>query len=162
MNNQKFINKETWDIVDELDDYIPVDSKIAKTIGILNKKGYVTKSSCAGHHDIRFIDIDEADISLLEEFKRDSKVIIRDVHDDDFDYWMEIPGSVIYIVFADNYKLPSIPEGFVLDGDTLKHNVEYYNNDIRRSIPLINEEINKYNKILESWASSLPNIRKDD
>ena len=113
MNNQKFINKETWDIVDELDDYIPVDSKIAKTIGILNKKGYVTKSSCAGHHDIRFIDIDEADISLLEEFKRDSKVIIRDVHDDDFDYWMEIPGSVIYIVFADNYKLPSIPEGFV-------------------------------------------------
>ena len=156
MNDLKYINTNSWEICDNPKNYIPVDSKIAKIICVLNKKGYITKSSCEGHHDIRFVDIDDADIAYLDEFKSDSRTIIKEIRDDSFDYWTEL--------FNDSYKFASLPEGFKLeDGNCLRHNIEYYDNNLkRRAIPLINEEIKKYNKILYEWASNLPNIRKDD
>ena len=162
MDLLKYINKNSWEIEDEPEGYIPVDSKIAKTIMILNKKGYITKSSCAGHHDIRFVDMDEADILYLEKFKSDPRTIIKSVRDDEFDYWEEVAGSAIYIVFADAYEFLNIPEGFEYADNTLKYNIDYYNDLERKSIPQINEEINKYNKILESWAKNLPVKGKDD
>ncbi len=164
MNNTKYIDTNSWKICDTPSGFIPVDKGIAKTICLLNKKGYITKSSCEGHHKISFVDVDEVDIAYLDEFESDSRAIIKEIRDDSFDYWTEITGTSIYILFMDNYKFASIPEGFKLeDGNVLRHNIEYYDNNLkRRAIPLINEEIKKYNKILYEWADSLPNIRKDD
>ena len=75
----------------------------------------------------------------------------------------EVFGTSVYVVFADDYELPNIPEGFKFEDNTLKHNIEYYDSNLKRKeISLIKEEIRKYNKILYEWASNLPNIRKDD
>ena len=164
MDNTKYIDTNSWEIYDTPGIFIPVDKGIAKTICTLNKKGYNTKSSCEGHHDIRFVDMDDVDIAYLDEFKNDPRAIIKEIRDDSFDYWTEVYGTSIYILFNDSYKFASLPEGFKLeDGNCLRHNIEYYDNNLkRRAIPLINEEIKKYNKILYEWASNLPNIRKDD
>lgn len=164
MDNTKYIDTNSWKICDTPVNFIPVDKGIAKTICTLNKKGYITKSSCEGHHDIRFVDMDDVDIAYLDEFKSDPRAIIKEIRDDSFDYWTEVYGTSIYILFNDTYKFASLPEGFKLeDGNCLRHNIEYYDDNLkRRTIPLINEEIKKHNKILEIWASKLPNIRKDD
>ena len=63
MNNTKYIDTNSWEICDTPGNFIPVDKGIAKTICTLNKKGYNTKSSCEGHHDIRFVDMDDVDIA---------------------------------------------------------------------------------------------------
>ena len=44
--NHKYINKETFEIVDNV---FEVDEDISQTISILNKKGYYTKYCCSGH-----------------------------------------------------------------------------------------------------------------
>ena len=164
MDNTKYIDTDTWEICDNPKNYITVDRGIAKTICVLNKKGYITKSSCEGHHNIRFVDVDEVDITYLDEFKNDPRAIIKETRDDSFDYWTEVCGTSIYVVFKDKYEFASIPEGFKLeDGNCLRHNIEYYDKNLkRRNIPSINEEIKKYNKLLYEWASKLPNVRKDD
>lgn len=164
MDNTRYINKDTWEVCDKPLGFIPVDKGIAKTIVLLNQKGYITTSSCEGHHDIRFVNNDEVDIAYLEEFKGDARAIIKRVSKETFDYWAEILGTSIYVVFAENYEWDSIPEGFVSDGDTLRHSIDYYVDKKRREISSINEEIKKYNKILYEWADKLPSInkRKDD
>ena len=164
MDNTRYIDVSSWEICDSPDGFIPVDKGIAQTICALNKKGYITSSSCEGHHDIKFVDIDEVDIAYLDEFKDDPRAIIKNINDDTFDYWVEVFGTSVYVVFADDYELPNIPEGFKFEDNTLKHNIEYYDSNLKRKeISLIKEEIRKYNKILYEWASNLPdNKRKDD
>lgn len=166
MDNTKYINVNTWEIEDEPKGFIPVDKGIANTIAMLNRKGYITKASCGGHHKISYIDIDDVDIAYLDEFKDDPRAIIREIRDDAFDYWAEIYGTSIYILFADSYNFSNLPEGFKLEEDNcLRHNIEYYDELLkRRDISLINGEIREYNKILNRWASNLPDIneRKDD
>ena len=79
-------------------------------------------------------------------------------------------GQTIVISHASGYKSvyrnlqTNIPEGFKFEDNTLKHNIEYYDSNLKRKeISLIKEEIRKYNKILYEWASNLPdNKRKDD
>ena len=108
MDNTKYIDTDTWEICDNPKNYIPVDRGIAKTICVLNKKGYITKSSCEGHHNIRFVDVDEVDITYLDEFKNDPRAIIKETRDDSFDYWTEVCGTSIYVVFKDKYELSGI------------------------------------------------------
>ena len=47
-----FINKKTFEIKDELEEYIYCDFEISKIISELNKKGFKTLYSCAGHNEI--------------------------------------------------------------------------------------------------------------
>lgn len=124
MDNMRYIDVSSWEICDSPDGFIPVDKGIAKTICVLNKKGYITKSSCEGHHDIKFVDIDEVDIAYLDEFKDDPRAIIKNINDDTFDYWAEVFGTSVYVVFADDYELPNIPKGFKFEDNTLRHNIE--------------------------------------
>ena len=162
MNNSVYIDLNSWEICANPKGFIPVDVDIAKTILLLNKKGYITKSSCAGHHDIKFIDMDGADIANLAELEKDPEIIVKEIRDTEFDYWKEIGGSVIYVVFNDCYDFPNIPDGFTLeDGNYLSHKVNFYDHAKKRiAIPLINKEIKKYNKILYEWANNLPNIKE--
>ncbi len=47
-----FINKKTFEITDELEDYIYCDYELRYIIRELNRKGYKTSFSCAGHNQV--------------------------------------------------------------------------------------------------------------
>ena len=49
MCNDKIINLETYEIIDDNSKFIIVDSLIADTIVLLNKLGYKTTYCCSGH-----------------------------------------------------------------------------------------------------------------
>lgn len=49
-----FINKNTFEVKDELDEYIYSDYEIRNVIACLNRKGYKTSYSYAGHNEVAF------------------------------------------------------------------------------------------------------------
>ena len=44
------INLDNFEVTNEVDKFIVCDTDIAETIALLNKKGYTTNYSCAGHN----------------------------------------------------------------------------------------------------------------
>lgn len=46
----KYINTENFEVI-ENPTFFEVDEEIAEAVCILNKKGYKTQYSCAGHND---------------------------------------------------------------------------------------------------------------
>lgn len=69
-----FINKNSFEIKDELDEYIYCDYEIRNVIATLNKKGYKTNYSCAGHNELGLMwPLHKENIDKLEEYLRKSK-----------------------------------------------------------------------------------------
>ena len=155
MNNNKIINLETCEVIDD-SKYIIVDELIADTIAILNKLGYKTKYSCSGHCELPkkelFIN---CDINFMNKINKND---ITEIREDSFDYWHEWTYTGIYILFEEKYEFKSLPEGFILEGNDISHQIDFYENQKRRKIGDIQKEIEKYNKILYDWASNLPNV----
>lgn len=68
------INKNSFEIKDELDEYIYCDYEIRNVIATLNKKGYKTNYSCAGHNELGLMwPLHKENIDKLEEYLRKSK-----------------------------------------------------------------------------------------
>lgn len=69
-----FINKNSFEIKNELDEYIYCDYEIRNVIATLNKKGYKTNYSCAGHNELGLMwPLHKENIDKLEEYLRKSK-----------------------------------------------------------------------------------------
>ena len=155
MNNNKIINLETCEVIDD-SKYIIVDELIANTIAILNKLGYKTKYSCSGHCTLPKKELFvNCNINFINNVNKDD---IVEVKKDSFDYWHEWTYTGIYILFEKKYEFKNLPEGFVLEDNDISRKIDFYENQKRRKIGDIQREIEKYNKILYDWASNLPNI----
>ena len=64
-----FINKKTYEITDELEDYIYCDYELRYIIRELNRKGYKTSFSCAGHNQIGLLlDLHKSPIGEINEY----------------------------------------------------------------------------------------------
>lgn len=173
MDNNCFIDKETFEVYDEHPKVFICDKKIASAIANLNKLGYQTKASCAGHYEVGYQEQLDVDLSFLKEIKNDKRYIIREIKENSFDCWSEIMHTSIYVFFTEKYEFINIPEGFILEdndypelgitnnGICIRHSIEYYDNDNkRRSKQDIESEIDKYCNILNEWAMTLPEIKK--
>ena len=130
-----------------------VDALIAKTIQLLNRKGYKTEYCCSGHYGS-----DKTEI--VDVFDENENVIgVTEVS--------EIRSS-IYVSFADSVQLPYIPEGWYVDEmypsvirAMVDDNAALRNKDgiegLRERLRVF-KEIVKRNAQLYDWAKKLPDL----
>ena len=135
MDNNVFINSKTFDIEPNV---FACDKLIADSIKILNKKGYITNSSCEGHISFTWHEITNCDLSMLDIASNDERFIVLKVKENSFDYLTRSELTSIYISFEQNYQFKDLPEGFNL------------------------EEKDKYLKILNDWVRNLPIKERND
>jgi len=163
MDNNVFIDTTTFDVVDSIPSVFIVDKKIATAVANLNMRGYITKASCSGHNEIKFMEFANCDISFLEEVQKNKHCIVKEIRKDNFDYWAEVLGTSIYISFDDNYFFEYLPGGFEQEEDgTIRHTIEFYNNEMsnaRRNSKEIDLEINMYCNKLTEWTKTLENLK---
>ena len=167
-----FIDKKTFEVRDELDDYIYCDYEIRNVIANLNKKGYKTNYSCAGHNEAGNLwPLHKEDIKYLEEYLEDSKTD-KTLHfikkDDNYFYHKdEKVATFTYISFDDNYNFKIIPNNFtyeLINGKSyLSKRTDFYKDDnhtIMKDNPKINKELELTITELEKWSEELPIIAK--
>lgn len=99
--NNKYISTINYEIIDK-PDFFEVDEKIAETISILNKKGYITQYSCSGHVTDSCYKV-ETDISLLDEAKKDELIYIGKINDKTFTYYRDAEITCLYVKFITHY-----------------------------------------------------------
>ena len=136
MDSNSIIDKKTFEVCTHAEDHANVfvcDKPIASVIALLNKKGYKTFASCSGHYRIEFYEYFDEDISNLEEYQKDERIIIKKIKDKTFNYWKEVDKTLLYILFDDN-------------------------NEHRHKIDVLNEIDDKCN-LLKEWAEKLPVLK---
>jgi len=160
MDNNRFINLETFEVTENIPNYIMVDKEIANTIAVLNKKGYKTLNSCSGHFKEHRKSLQEkVDLYCLEEAKNNKIYDIEEIQENAFSCWILHCRTSIYIMFEKKYEFPSLPEGFELESlNIIRCTIELLDNGKLKEKEIIYKEIEKYNKILEDWANNLPDI----
>lgn len=97
-----------------------VDEQLADTIILLNKKGYKTINSCAGHYKDDTVykeTVPKNTVTKEEFFKYLNQHDLRFLGEDENNYYYEgiILGEATYIMFDKDVVLPFYPEGFVFD-----------------------------------------------
>lgn len=174
--NNKYISTDNYEII-ENPNFFEVDEEIAETISILNKKGYITLFSCAGHNNKSCYKA-SASIDMLEDSKKRFNVYIGKINKNTFDYYSDAEITSIYIKFNKHYIFSKLPEGFeyeaaedaekqfkeyqlkansnIVFGDTISKTIYFFKDNIRLSDEYIEKEIKNANKILFDWANKLP------
>lgn len=164
-------NFEVYTFAEDYPNIIVCDRRIAPSVAILNKKGYITSASCEGHYLEGCNEQFNVDLEFLSEAQNDSHYFIREIRDDSFDCYSEYLASTIYILFKDKWEFSTLPDGFEIihydqddrmlyNGTSLEHHIEFFDDkNHKRPRKEIEEEIEKYCKILEKWAKDLPDIK---
>ena len=166
MDHNSIIDRNTFEVTLHAEDHKDVficDKEIANAVALLNKKGYKTIASCSGHYKIEFYEYLKEDISKLEEYKNNNRIIIKEIRENDFDYWQEVDKTIMYILFDKKYNFNNLPKGFELDNTREKTCVEYIinfydENNKHRTIKDVTREIESKSKELEEWVKQLPRI----
>ena len=165
-----FIDKKTFEVKDELEEYIYCDYEIRNVIACLNKKGYKTNYSCAGHNEVGLLwTIHKEDINDLEEYLEESKKD-KALHfikkDNNYFYHKdEKVSTYTYISFNDDYKFKTFPNDFtyeLINGKSyLSKEINFYkdnNHTIRKTDHEIYKELELSITELEKWVNELPLI----
>ena len=163
MDHNSIIDRNTFEVTLHAEDHKDVficDKEIANALALLNKKGYKTIASCSGHYKIEFYEYLKEDISNLEEYKNNNRMIIKEIREKDFDYWQEVDKTIMYILFDKKYNFNNLPKGFELDNTREKTCVEYIinfydENNKHRTIKDVTREIESKSKELEEWVKQL-------
>ena len=166
MDHNSIIDRNTFEVTLHAEDHKDVficDKEIANAVALLNKKGYKTIASCSGHYKIEFYEYLKEDISKLEEYKNNNRIIIKEIRENDFDYWQEVDKTIMYILFDKKYNFNNLPKGFELDNTREKTCVEYIinfydENNKHRTIKDVTREIESKSKELKEWVKLLPRI----
>lgn len=151
-----FLNNENFENIENV---IQVDKEICETIKVLNKKGYTTLASCAGHNNLSKYLRQECDIDLLEDLakKEDYKhSIVVDKTDKSFGLVTPVSLTQIYILFDKEYKFISLPETFIYKNKVLESEIFYFDKDKKISSEELEKEIERRNNLLIKWANDLP------
>ena len=163
MDHNSIIDRNTFKVCTHAEDHKDVficDKEIANVVAALNKKGYKTIASCSGHYKIEYYEYLKKDISKLEEYQNSDRIIIKDIRDNDFDYWEEVDKTLMYILFDKEYKFNNLPESFIVDNSNgktcIEHIINFYDdNNKHRNIKAVTEEIENKIKELEEWVNRL-------
>ena len=165
-----FVNKNTFEIKDELDEYIYCDYEIRKVIAALNQKGYKTLYSCAGHNEVGMMwPTQKEKIEKLEEYLEDSKqdclLKFIEKNHDYFYYKNEKSSTYTYIFFDNKYDFEIYPRNFIykiVDGKSyLYKQIKFYKDEkheLRKTDKEIYGELQKTHNDLETWVEELPPI----
>jgi len=165
-----FINKNTFEVKDELDEYIYCDYEIRNIIAELNRKGYKTKASCAGHNEVGLMwplhkeNIDKLN-EYLKEAQNDKTLQYIKKEGDYFYHKDEKTATYVYIYFEEDYKFEVLPDGFtyeVFDNKShLSKKINFYleiNHKTRKTDEKIYCELEQSHKDLLNWLNTLPMI----
>ena len=165
-----FINKKTFEVQDELDEYIYCDYEIRNVIANLNKKGYKTSYSCAGHNEVGILwNLHKEEINKLEEYlekaKSDEALHFISKDEEYFYHKDEKVATNIYISFSDNYDFKIKPSGFTYElfdnKSYLSKRIDFYedqNHTIRKTDKVIYDELEQAQNELLEWSNNLPII----
>ena len=153
-NNYKFLDSGTFELVDL--NLIVVDDRLAKTISLLSKKGYLIEMYNLASiwrpfaiSDLIYNLVNEKLLNADNNIDKIKKVIKND------DYESTI------IVFKDKYKFDTLPNGYELKENTLYYNLSILKNtdDITfKSLVELDHELTRSINDLENWAQKLPEI----
>lgn len=150
------LDNKTFEIIDSKN-LIIVDSKLAKTISILNKKGYYVDmfSIAKIGNPFRISDIIH---NLIEE-----KILDIDNHNDKIKKAIKYAASEsTMIIFKDNHEFDELPNGYEIHDNCLFYYLTILKDTETisfKSLVELDHELNKSLKDLEEWAEKLP-IRK--
>lgn len=167
MDNFSIIDKNTYEIFKHEEDcpfaFIS-DKAIAPSISELNKRGYETLASCSGHYKNEFYEWFNEDIKKLNEYKNNDKVIIKEIRDDNFDYWTIVDKTITYILFNKHYDFDNLPDGFEYylgdDRTCIQSEINYYDEfNNRKKRKVVEEEIERNCIKLLEWVKQLPNMK---
>ena len=148
---------------------IEIDEELADVIITLNKKGYKTVYSCAGHYKNAVIKEKLAKSECTKEqfqnFREEHQIPCFSEDENYFYYEYETLGTSSYIMFDKNIKLPFYPLDFYYDeaDNTVRYNLDYYGdyknlNSEKKSKTMIEQELALLVKNLTEWANKLPVI----
>lgn len=162
-----FINKNTYDVLDELDDYIYCDYDLRYIIANLNKKGYKTIASCSGHNEVGLLEyIHREPINELDNFLEESKTNLS-LHyigkDNNYFYHKdEKIATHTYIYFQRNYNFKNAPKDFTLEvfegKSHISKRISFYKdskNTIRKTDNEIFKELEQNYLDLKEWVDNL-------
>lgn len=154
LSNYVCLKNNSFDLDDKC---FAVDKQLAKTIEILNKKGYYTEicSKASIFHAFLvsniFHDLMEEKLIIVD--KQTKEKLINLINH--FDYESTI------ILFKEKYPFEYLPKGYKLFDKNLDYNLSILKTDKAikfKSLIELEKELNKSLKLLESWAEKLPNI----
>ena len=154
-----YISKKDFSIHNyiPLQEYFEVDDLIAKTISVLNKKGYYTEYCCSGHILEESKMKIKKEINSLTEIPNDAPYKLIKKRKNKFLVEFYPLGASIYIKFNKEIRLLNIPEDMLYDNNTVYYMLEYFDKDLNKIIDSdIILKIKNINKILYEWAVSLP------
>ena len=150
------IHKESFDILNNCEegkeeDYFEVDENIALIISMLNKKGYKTAFCCSGH---AFPNINEFRANNKEDFECLIFFDLQDIRYENGRYkaFDRDNAKYCYIMFAEDYSFPVLPEGFTYDENNKCIEKEYISES--GTYDLIQEIIDSMKKLYE-WTKEL-------
>ena len=153
-NGYLSLNAKTFDIENQ-ENLILVDASLAKTVSLLNKKGYHVNMCSNARISTTFLIgaivqglIDEKILEINNLTKNKIKKVIQQN-----DY------QSIILIFEDDYKFKSLPEGFRLIGKNLTYYLSTFSdgNDIKfKTLIELDCERDESLKKLEEWANNLP------
>lgn len=151
-----YLNSKTFEI-EENNKVIPVDEQLAKTISILNQKGYYVERFNRAKITKPFI------ISSLIHGLKEQQLL--DINDKTKDKIKKIIKNSDYestlIIFKENYTFNNLPHGYKLIGKDLIYNLTALKdgNDIEtKELIELDDEHEESIKSLENWANNLPKI----
>lgn len=168
----KYIDSKTFEIIDNLN-FFDVDDEIAEAIVILNKKGYRTIYSCAGHNKSGcLMKTQEEPIEFYEEWiqKYGDDITTNFIGKDNkyFYHKDEEIATYTYVSFDKKYDFEVLPDGFEIDDSGILFSIGkfcyYYNNNDtkfdfnRKSDFEIDNELKKTQNNLLDWSKKLKSI----
>lgn len=165
----KYIDLKTFDII-ENPTFFDVDDNIAEAVSILNKNGYITISSCAGHNKNGFLmptirEPIEYYSKWIKKYQNDSSVHLVDKDDKFFYHKDEEEATCIYICFKEKYDFDFLPDGFEFSDSFDKYSVYkmcYFFKDGKRRLDKdIDSELIHCQEVLLDWAKNLKKLNKD-
>lgn len=148
------LNSKTFDIIDD-DNLVAVDKQLAKTLSILNKKGYLVEIGSRAHiskpfsiSDIIYNFIEQGLLIINEETEAKIKKIIA---------YEDIESTSI--MFKDKYEFKTLPKGYKVINNDLFYELKVLKEGPGiefKTLVELDHENHESIRALEKWAESLP------
>lgn len=153
LKNNEILSKENYEIIED-PNLFDVEPKLAKTISILNKKGYYTKACSCANLSVPFnlasilMSLKEANSISFNEIEKAKKIIKH------FDY------AETKIKFKEKYNFQNLPKEYNQRNEEIFYNLEGLKKSDKiefKSLAELDKERDESIENLEDWANNLPN-----